>query len=87
MTTAPVFQWVILKHDILNTLARAGDRAVIVDLLPPTAKQPEAGYTLEIFRSGKIINIVSVPISWVTPTSETWGKSGLEVAPSRAEIS
>jgi hypothetical protein len=95
MTTASLFQWVILQRDVPNTLARVGvhavslkeNRAVIVDLLPANSKQPEPGYTLEIFKDGETIDIVSVPISWAIPASETWGKSRSEVAVTRAEIS
>jgi hypothetical protein len=87
MTTASLFQWVILQRDVPNTLARSGDRAVIVDLLPANSKQPEPGYTLEIFKDGETVDIVSVPISWAIPASETWGQSRSEVAATRAEIS
>ena len=41
MPTDALFHWVVLNQDIPNTLVKAGDRAVIVDRLPATAKQPE----------------------------------------------
>jgi len=52
-----LFHWVLLKQDILSSRVRAGDshsetlreRAVVVDNLPLTPKQPEPGYILEVF--------------------------------------
>jgi hypothetical protein len=75
MTTEALFHWALLKQDVPNTAVRAGDRAVIVDRLPPTSKQPEPGYMLEVFRGGETLDVVSVPASWVTLLPEIWGQS------------
>lgn len=74
MTTASLFQWVILNQDVPNTSVKAGDRAVVVDHLQPTQSQSEAGYTLEVFREGETLDVISVPISWVTVLPEVWGQ-------------
>ena len=74
MTTDVLFRWVVLKRDIPNSAVKAGDRAVIVDALPATAKQSK-GYTLEVFKQGETLDVVSVPVSWVTLLPEVWGQS------------
>ena len=74
MTTDVLFHWVVLQRDLPESRVRAGDRAVIVDCLSPTAKQSEPGYTLEVFRQGETIDIVSVPISWVLLLPDVWGR-------------
>lgn len=74
MTTDALFHWVLLKQDVPNSLVRAGDRAVIVDNLSPTPKQPEPGYILEVFKAGETVDVVSVPVSWVKLLSEVWGQ-------------
>ena len=33
----------------------------------------ENGYTIEVFRDGETIDVVSVPQSWVTVLPESWG--------------
>ncbi|PSB14484.1 DUF4926 domain-containing protein [filamentous cyanobacterium CCP2] len=76
MTTDALFHWVVLQRDIPNSELKAGDRAVIVDCLPATTKQPEPGYTLEIFQQGETLDVVSVPQSWVRLLPEVWGEPG-----------
>jgi Domain of unknown function (DUF4926) len=73
MTTLELFQWVELNQDIPNTLVKKGDKGVILDHLNPTQNQPEAGYTLEVFKNGETLDVISVPISWVTALPEIWG--------------
>jgi hypothetical protein len=73
MTTLALFQWVELNQDIPNTLVKKGDKGVILDHLNPTKNQPEAGYTLEVFKNGETLDVISVPISWVTALPEIWG--------------
>jgi Domain of unknown function (DUF4926) len=74
-TTDVLFHWVILQRDVPESEVKAGDRAVIVDCLSATSKQPEAGYTLEVFRQGETVDVVSVPMSWVLLLPEVWGRS------------
>jgi hypothetical protein len=50
--TDMLFHWVSLMCDVPDSEVKAGDRAVIVECLPPTVKQAEAGYALEVFRRG-----------------------------------
>jgi hypothetical protein len=69
-----LFHWVALNCDVPNSEVKAGDRAVIVDCLSPTVKQSEAGYALEVFREGETVDVVSVPVSWVTLLPEVWGQ-------------
>ncbi len=75
MPTDALFHWVVLNQDVLDTVVKAGDRAVIVDRLPATAKQPEPGYVLEVFEQGETLDVVSVPSSWVTLLPEVWGQA------------
>jgi hypothetical protein len=70
-----LFHWVTLNHDFPDSALVVGDRAVIIDCLSPTAKQSEPGYALEVFRQGETVDVVSVPISWVTLLPEAWGQS------------
>lgn len=74
MTTDALFHWVVLNQDIPNSVVKAGDRAVVVERLPATARQPEPGYVLEVFKQGETLDVVSVPISWVTLLPEVWGQ-------------
>jgi len=75
MTSATLFQWVIFNRDVPDSSVKVGDRAVIIDHLPPNPSQTESGYTLEVFKAGETSDIVSVPISWVTPLPEVWGNA------------
>jgi hypothetical protein len=76
MTTEALFHWAVLQQDVPDSAVKAGDRAVIVDYLPPTAKQPEPGYMLEVFQQGETLDVISVPISWVMLLPEVWGEAG-----------
>ncbi|MEX0268197.1 DUF4926 domain-containing protein [Leptolyngbyaceae cyanobacterium UHCC 1019] len=73
MTTDALFHWVVLNQDVPDSAIKAGDRAVIVDHLSASAKQPEPGYVVEVFEQGETLDVVSVPISWVTLLPEVWG--------------
>lgn len=73
MTNLALFQWVELNQDIANTPVKKGDKGVILDHLNPTKNQPEAGYTLEVFKNGETLDVISVPISWVIALPEIWG--------------
>jgi hypothetical protein len=72
--TEALFHWVVLLRDVPGTEVRSGDRAVIVDLLAASAEGREAGYSIEVFRDGQTVDVVSVPVSWVTVGAEVWGK-------------
>ncbi len=76
MTRAALFQWVVFDRGVPDSFVKLGDRAVVVDHLPPNSSQTESGYTLEAFKAGETLDVVSVPISWVTPLPEVWGKNG-----------
>lgn len=78
MKQAELFQWVELKQDVLNSLVRKGDRGVIVDQLSPNSKQKEAGYTIEVFKNGETLDVISVPVSWVTLLPEFWGTTMID---------
>lgn len=80
MATDDLFRWAVLKQDVPNSAVKAGDRAVIVDVLSATAKQPEQGYTVEVFRQGETLDVISVPVSWVTLLPEVWGQSDASIA-------
>lgn len=80
MATDGLFRWAVLKQDVPNSAVKAGDRAVIVDVLSATAKQPELGYTVEVFRQGETLDVISVPVSWVTLLPEVWGQSDASIA-------
>lgn len=75
MIISALFQWVELNQDVPNTLVKKGDKGVILDHLNPTKTQPEAGYTIEVFKNGETLDVISVPISWVAALPEIWGKS------------
>ncbi len=74
MITATLFQWVELNQDVPDSLVKKGDKGVVLDHLQPTKNQPEPGYTLEIFKDGETLDVISIPISWVTPLPEVWGQ-------------
>ncbi|BAU15053.1 hypothetical protein LEP3755_56100 [Leptolyngbya sp. NIES-3755] len=69
-----LFHWVVLLRDVPTADVKAGDRAVIVDLLSPASTEQKAGYTIEVFRQGETVDVVSVPVSWVRVLPETWGQ-------------
>ena len=68
-----LFHWCVLLQDVPESLVREGDRAVVLDLLPFAIAHQENGYTIEVFRDGETIDVVSVPQSWVTVLPESWG--------------
>ena len=68
-----LFHWCVLLQPIPESLMQKGDRAVIVDELPFTSFYQECGYTIEMFRDGETIDVVSVPQSWVKVLPEVWG--------------
>jgi hypothetical protein len=84
MTTAKLFQWVLLNQDVPNSPVQKGDKGVVLDHLPATKSQPEEGYTLEIFKDGETLDVISVAISWVTPLPEIWGKA--ELTPNKVNV-
>ncbi len=67
------FHWCVLLQSVPESLILKGDRAVIVDKLPFTSFYQDCGYTIEAFRDGQTIDVVSVPQSWVKVLSEVWG--------------
>ena len=75
MPTDALFHWVVLNQDIPHSVIKVGDRALIVDRLRATAKQPEPGYLLEVFEQGETLDVIAVPISWVTLLPEVWGQA------------
>ena len=75
MTKAILFQWVVLDRDVPNSPVKKGNRGVVLDHLLPSTNQKEPGYTLEVFKDGKTLDVISVPVSWVTLLPETWGNA------------
>lgn len=75
MKKAKLFQWVELKQDVFDSVVKKGDKGVVLDYLSPNSKQKEAGYTVEVFKNGETLDIISVPVSWVTLLPEFWGIS------------
>lgn len=75
MTTASLFQQILFKQNVPKSAVKAGDLGIVVDLLPSNPRQPEMGYTLEVFREGETLDVVSVPASWVEVLPEMWGES------------
>jgi len=75
MTTAPLFHWVVLKQDIPNSSVKVGDRGIVVDCLPPNKNQKEPGYTIEVFKDGGTLDVISVPSSWVVLLAKQWGQT------------
>ncbi len=73
--TDMLFHWVILRRDVPESAAVMGDRGVIVDELPFSQVLQESGYTIEVFRQGKTLDVVSVPRSWVKVLAEVWGQA------------
>ena len=69
MQTIQLFQEVKLSRDVPNTIFQKGDQGTIVQLLTPKEEQSEAGYLLEIFANNETLDVIAVPISWITPTN------------------
>lgn len=74
MQQSEMFQWVEFKQDVPDRLVKQGDRGVILDYLSPNNQQKEAGYTIEVFKDGKTLDVISIPISWVISLSMWWVK-------------
>ena len=49
-----------------NTIFKKGDQGTIVEYLPPNEQQSEAGYLLEMFDNNETIDVIVVPVSWIT---------------------
>ncbi|MCZ8357849.1 MAG: DUF4926 domain-containing protein [Microcystis sp. LE19-388.1G] len=49
-----------------NTIFKKGDQGTIVEYLPPNEQQSEAGYLLEMFDNNETLDVIAVPISWIT---------------------
>jgi len=79
-----LFQWVILKQDVLDSSVQRGDRGVIVDHLLANKNQPEPGYIVEVFKDGETLDVVSVPTSWVILLDQKWGESNHTETEARA---
>jgi hypothetical protein len=73
MKQAQLFQWIEFKQDVSDSPVKQGDRGVVLDHLSPNSKQPVPGYTIEVFRNGETLDVVSVPVSWVRILPEMWG--------------
>lgn len=70
--------WLTVVRSLLliaNGSPPSSDRAVIVDRLPATEKQPKPGYVLEVLEQGETLEVVSVPTSWVTLLPAVWGQT------------
>ncbi|KAM3102464.1 hypothetical protein ACKFKF_03695 [Phormidesmis sp. 146-12] len=72
-----LFHWVVLLRDVPDGAVRVGDRGVIVDVLPFSEVHQELGYTIEVFRQGETVEVVSVPVSWVEVLPEVWGQKDM----------
>ncbi len=75
MEQAKLFQWVELRQNVPHSSVIKGDRGVILEYLQPTQQRPEPGYTLEIFRDGETLDVISIPVSWVSVLPEIWGQA------------
>ena len=66
MQTVQLFQQVELCRDVPDTIFKKGDQGTIVEYLPPNEQQSEAGYLLEMFDNNETLDVIAVPISWIT---------------------
>ncbi|MCZ8357841.1 MAG: DUF4926 domain-containing protein [Microcystis sp. LE19-388.1G] len=66
MQTVQLFQQVKLCRDVPNTIFKKGDQGTIVEYLSPNEQQSEAGYLLEMFDNNETIDVIVVPVSWIT---------------------
>ncbi|MFM7883287.1 MAG: DUF4926 domain-containing protein [Microcystis aeruginosa Ma_MB_F_20061100_S20] len=66
MQTVQLFQQVKLCRDVPDTIFKKGDQGTIVEYLPPNEQQLEAGYLLEMFDNNETLDVIAVPISWIT---------------------
>ncbi|GAP95957.1 DUF6883 domain-containing protein [Leptolyngbya sp. NIES-2104] len=69
-----LFHWVVMLRDVPESGVKVGDRGVIVDELPFSEEHQETGYTIEVFRQGETVAVVSVPVSWGNVLPEVWGQ-------------
>ena len=69
-----LFQWVELNQDVPRSLVKKGARGVIVETLKSMHLHKEDGYIIEVFQDGETLDVVSVPVSWVTLLPEKWGQ-------------
>lgn len=73
--TDALFHWIILLRDVPDSEVKTGDHAVIVDVLASSSDEQESGYTVEVFRHGETLAVVSIPVSWVRVLPEVWGQA------------
>lgn len=73
-----LFQWVMLARDVPGTLVQARDRAIVTEQIEPADDTTELAYTLEVFRDGETLAMVTVPASWVRPYAKVWDQVSLD---------
>lgn len=66
MQTVQLFQQVELCRDVPDTIFKKGDQGTVVELLTPNEEQPEAGYLLEMFDNNETLDVIAVPVSWIS---------------------
>jgi len=66
MQTVQLFQQVKLCGDVPDTIFKKGDQGTIVEYLSPNEQQSEAGYLLEMFDNNETIDVIAVPVSWIS---------------------
>ena len=66
MQPVQLFQQVKLCRDVPDTIFKKGDQGTIVEYLPPKEQQSEAGYLLEMFDNNETIDVIAVPVSWIS---------------------
>jgi hypothetical protein len=66
MQTVQLFQQVKLCRYVPDTIFKKGDQGTIIEYLPPNEQQSEAGYLLEMFDNNETIDVIAVPVSWIT---------------------
>ncbi|MFM7478682.1 MAG: DUF4926 domain-containing protein [Microcystis aeruginosa] len=66
MQTTQLFQQVKLCGDVPDNIFKKGDQGTIIEYLPPNEQQSEAGYLLEMFDNNETLDVIAVPVSWIT---------------------
>ncbi|MFM6061509.1 MAG: DUF4926 domain-containing protein [Microcystis panniformis] len=66
MQTVQLFQQVKLCRDVPDTILKKGDQGTIIEYLPTNEQQSEAGYLLEMFDNNETLDVIAVPVSWIT---------------------
>ena len=66
MQTVQLYQQVKHCRDVPDTIFKKGDQGTIVEYLSPNEQQPEAGYLLEMFDNNETLDVIAVPVSWIT---------------------